>query len=187
MERDGKGHCDADKTGADARMLTTGIGINNDHGGSIRKEHGGKHNGSIRPRRANQRELDCVASSLALTSPEPPRRQRRAWIPVARRRWPMARCGWIIKDDSEQMDANRICDRTPADETYQKDIITYIIIPRGSMEELMKYEVADGYMAIMTRVAETAIRTNLTRRSLALTSPEPLRRRRRACTPVARR
>jgi hypothetical protein len=55
------------------------------------------------------------------------------------------------------------------------------------MEDGTTKMLTNGYLVIVTNDVKAVNAMNLTQRSLALTSPEPLRRRRRACTPVALR
>ncbi len=72
--------------------------------------------------------------------------------------------------------------RTPiGGERYIINVITYRNGAKGGEGMLMKMVDTMGKVII---IGETM---NLTQRSLALTSPEPLRRRRRACIPVAQR
>ncbi len=72
--------------------------------------------------------------------------------------------------------------RTPiVGERHIIDIITYRNDTKG--DEMMLMKKVDTMGEVMM-IGETM---NITQRSLALTSPEPLRRRRRACIPVAQK
>ncbi len=57
--------------------------------------------------------------------------------------------------------------------------------PNGMMEDGMAKMLRNNFLVTETSTEKTVDGKNLTQRSLALTSPEPLRRRRRACIPVA--
>jgi hypothetical protein len=151
-----------------------------------------------------------VASNLALTSPELPRRRRRAWIPVAPRRKEEARLGKGIRYVGGEMVINFICTNTvvamgdikgelkfmgrvrttvrlstPLRARLGQDqapigrrLAFHIIVYPNGMKGVET--TATMKVNLVSKAMSPADMTNLTQRSLALTSPEPLRRRRRA-------